>query len=140
MGDRKNQIKVAGRKVGEVEGKSGANQVRAKVAKKVVEGRAAQSTRRLRAGGRPHESSSDVSNTVTEFHFDLVRFFRATLAPCLPRAVRVFLDRCAIVLFRRAARDAFFMFRFAAVRCFPVVTISLAKAARHSLFCPPRAG
>jgi hypothetical protein len=37
------------------------------------------------------------------------------LAPSLPKAVRVFLDKCAIVLFRRAALAAFVMFRFAAV-------------------------
>ena len=38
-----------------------------------------------------------------KFHFDLVRFFRAALAPFLPRAVRVSLCRRAIVFFRRAA-------------------------------------
>lgn len=54
------------------------------------------------------------------------RFFRAALAPCLPKAVRVFLDKCAIVLFRRAALAAFFMFRFAAERCLLVV-ISVEK-------------
>ena len=59
-----------------------------------------------------------------KFHFDPARFFRAALAPSLPRAVRVFLGRCAMVLFRRAARAAFLMFRFAAVRCFLVVTSS----------------
>ncbi len=59
-----------------------------------------------------------------KFHFDLARFFRAALAPSLPRAVRVFFDKCAIVLFRRAALSAFLMFRFAAARCFRVVTIS----------------
>jgi hypothetical protein len=59
-----------------------------------------------------------------KFHFDLARFFRAALAPSLPRAVRVFLGRRAIVFFRRAAFAAFLMFRFAAARCFRVVTIS----------------
>jgi len=59
-----------------------------------------------------------------KFHFDLARFFRAALAPSLPRAVRVFLGRRAIVFFRRAALAAFLMFRFAAARCFRVVTIS----------------
>src|SRR2546430_5310514 len=48
-------------------------------------------------------------------------FFFAAFAPSLPRAVRVFLGKCAIVLFRRAALAAFLMFRFAAVRCFLVV-------------------
>ena len=59
-----------------------------------------------------------------EFHFDLARFFRTALAPSLPRAVRVFFDKCAIVLFRRAALVAFLMFRFAAARCVLAVTIS----------------
>src|SRR6266496_1656311 len=57
------------------------------------------------------------------FYFNQVRFFRAALAPFLPRAVRVFLGRCAIVLFRRAAFAAFLMFRFAAARCFLVVIL-----------------
>jgi len=59
-----------------------------------------------------------------KFHFDRARFLRALLAPSLPRAVRVFLGRCAIVFFRLAARAAFLMFRFAAARCFLVVTIA----------------
>ena len=59
--------------------------------------------------------------TSTGLYFVRVRFFRAAFAPSLPRAVRVFLDKCAIVLFRRAALAAFLMFRFAAVRCFLVV-------------------
>jgi hypothetical protein len=59
-----------------------------------------------------------------KFHFPLTRFFRAALAPSLPRAVRVFLGRRAIVFLRRAALVAFLMFRFAAARCFRVVTIS----------------
>ncbi len=54
-------------------------------------------------------------------YFVRVRFFRAAFAPFLPRAVRVFLGKCAIVFFRRAALAAFLMFRFAAVRCFVVV-------------------
>src|SRR4030095_21237 len=49
------------------------------------------------------------------------RFFRAAFVPSLPRAVRVFFGRCAMVLFRRAALAAFLMFRFAAARCFFVV-------------------
>jgi len=40
----------------------------------------------------------------------------------LPRATRFFLGRCAIVFFGRAALAAFLIFRFAAVRCFLVVT------------------
>ena len=59
-----------------------------------------------------------------KFYFDSARFLRATFAPCLPRAVRVFLGRCAIVFFRRAALAAFLMFRFAAVRCFLLAIIS----------------
>jgi hypothetical protein len=58
---------------------------------------------------------------VNRLYFVLGRFFRAALAPFLPRAVRGFLDKCAIVFFRRAALAAFLMFRFAAARCFLVV-------------------
>jgi hypothetical protein len=58
------------------------------------------------------------------FYFDPVRFFRAALAPSLPRAVRVLLGKCAIIRFRRADLAAFLMFRFAAARCF-LVAISL---------------
>ena len=61
-----------------------------------------------------------VLETGGEFHFDLARFFRAPLAPSLPRAVRVVFGKCAIVLFRCAALAAFLMFRFAAARCFLV--------------------
>src|SRR5262245_48754583 len=53
-----------------------------------------------------------------------VAFFRASSASSLPSAVRVFLGRCAIVLFRRLALAAFLMFRFAAAHCFFVVPIS----------------
>jgi len=53
------------------------------------------------------------------------------LAPCLPRAVRVFLGKCEIVFFRRAARAAFLIFRFAAARCFLVVTSSQNHSARQ---------
>ena len=60
--------------------------------------------------------------TDTDLYFDRVRFFRAALAPFLPRAVCVLLGKCAIVLFRRATLEAFLMFRFAAARCFLVVT------------------
>ena len=49
------------------------------------------------------------------------------MAPSLPRAVRVFLGRRVIVFFRRAALAAFLMFRFAAARCFRVVTISRSR-------------
>jgi hypothetical protein len=48
-------------------------------------------------------------------------FFRAALAPSFPRAVRVFLGKWAMVLFRRAARAALLIFRFAVARCFLVV-------------------
>lgn len=42
---------------------------------------------------------------------------RATLAACLPRAVRVFFGRLAIVRFFFAAAAAFEMFRLAALFC-----------------------
>ncbi len=58
---------------------------------------------------------------VNRLYFVRVRFLRAAFAPSLPRAVRVFLGRCATVLFRRAALAAFLIFRFAATRCFLVV-------------------
>jgi hypothetical protein len=54
-------------------------------------------------------------------YFELPRFLRAALAPSLLRAERVFLGRCATVLFRRAVLAACLMFRLAAARCFPVV-------------------
>ena len=73
-----------------------------------------------------------------KFHFDLARFFRAALAPSLPRAVRVFLGRRAIVFFRRAALAAFLMFRFAAARCFRVVTISRNPICPGRIFRLPR--
>ena len=111
---------MAGKKAGEVAGKSEANQVRAKVGEKAAGSRAAEI--RHRCGTMP--SGIDHSQTSGKFHFDPARFFRAALAPSLPRAVRVFFGRCAIVLFRRAARAAFLMFRFAAARCFLVVTSS----------------
>lgn len=59
----------------------------------------------------------------TAFYFDRARFFPAVLAASLPRAVRVFFGKCAIVLFRRAALAAFLMLRFAAVRCFRVAML-----------------
>jgi hypothetical protein len=62
-----------------------------------------------------------VASDSDDLYFDLLRFFRAALAPSLPRAVRVFLGRCATVLLRRAALAAFLMFRFAAALCFLVV-------------------
>jgi hypothetical protein len=73
-----------------------------------------------------------------KFHFYLARFFRAALAPSLPRAVRVFLGRRAIVFFRRAALAAFLMFRFAAARCFRVVTISRNPVCPGRIFRSPR--
>ena len=93
---------MAGKKAEEVAGKSEVNQVPAKVEEKVVEGRAAQST-----GDRVRDDASTDRDHITrkrsrKFHFDLARFFRAALAPSLPRAVRVFFDKCAIVFLRRA--------------------------------------
>ena len=55
---------------------------------------------------------------------DARRFRRAVLAPCLPKAVRVRLGRCAIVRFRFAVAAAFLMLRRAAVRCFAVPMIA----------------
>ena len=55
---------------------------------------------------------------VNRLYFVRVRFLRAAFAPSLPRAVRVFLGKCAIVFFLRAALAAFLMFRFAAARWF----------------------
>jgi hypothetical protein len=69
----------------------------------------------------PTDCDRTTSETVTGVHFDLARFFRAALAPSLPRAVRVLFGKCATVLFRHAALAAFSMFRFAAARCFRVV-------------------
>jgi hypothetical protein len=68
-------------------------------------------------------ANANVSALFT-YHLRRARFFRAALAPSFPRAVRVFFDRCATVFFRRAALAAFFMFRFAAARCFLVVIFS----------------
>jgi hypothetical protein len=51
------------------------------------------------------------------------RLLLATLAACLPKAVRVFFGRLAIVRFFFAAWAAFLMFFRAAVRCL-AVTIS----------------
>lgn len=48
-----------------------------------------------------------------DFRFDLAIF-----APCLPSAVRVCRERCAMDLFALADRAAFFTLRRAALRCF----------------------
>jgi hypothetical protein len=108
---------VAGKKAAEVAGKSGANRVLARVAEKAAGNNAGGVSigKSFRAGENWKHA---------DLYFDLARFFRAALAPFLPRAVRVFFDKCAIVLFRPAALAAFLMFRFAADRCFLVVTIS----------------
>ena len=103
-----------GRRAGEVAVKNEASQVPAKVEEKAAESRAACKTR---------GDFQITRKRSWKFYFDLARFLRATLASCLPRAVRVFLGGCAIVFFRRAVLAAFLMFRFAAARCFLVVTI-----------------
>jgi len=63
-----------------------------------------------------------------DLYLGQLRFFRAALAPFLPRAVRVFFGRCATVLFRCAALAAFLMFRFAAARCFLIVILGSSAA------------
>jgi len=102
---------VAEKKGEEVAGKSEANRVLAREAEKAAGNSAGGVSigKSFRAG----ENWND-----TDLYFDLARFFRAALAPSLPRAVRVFFDKCAIVLFRPAVLAAFLMFRFAAARCF----------------------
>jgi len=104
---------VAVRKAEAVTGKSEASQVRAKAEERAAEDKALSVV--LQKG-----SPAAVLNTCP--HFDLARFLRAALAPSLPRAVRVFLGRCATVLFWRAVLAAFLIFRLAAARCFLVVT------------------
>jgi hypothetical protein len=60
-------------------------------------------------------------------------YFRfATFAACLPKAVRVFLGRCAIVRLRLATADAFLMFLRAEVFCF-VDAISMSLEELHSV-------
>jgi hypothetical protein len=54
----------------------------------------------------------------------LARFRFAAFAPSLPRAVRVFLGRCATVCFFFAAAAAFLMFFRAAARCFSLAMCS----------------
>ena len=67
--------------------------------------------------GREFSDHGDTS--AVHFDFDLdFDFCRATFAPCLPSAVRVFLGRLAIVRFLRAAVAAFLMFFRAACCCF----------------------
>ena len=102
---------MAGKRAGEAAGKSEVNQVPVKVEEKVAE--------------NEWRISERTSYSQRSFDLYLQRlFFRAAFAPFLPRAVRVFLGKCAIVLFPRAALAAFLIFRFAAVRCFLVVMIS----------------
>src|SRR5439155_11690551 len=64
----------------------------------------------------------------TEAGFHLPR--RAAFAPSFPSAVRVFFGRCAIVLARFAARAAFLIFFFAAMRCFLLVIAKIFRAGR----------
>ena len=105
---------MAGKKAEEVGEKSEANRVLAKVEEKAAGNNASGVS--IGKSFRPGENWND-----TDLYFDFARFFRAALAPSLPRAVRVFFDKCAIVLFRRAALAAFLTFRFAAARRFLVV-------------------
>jgi hypothetical protein len=70
----------------------------------------------------------------TDVYFDRARFFRAALAPSLARAVRVFFDKCSIVLFRRAALAAFLMFRFAVACCFFVVISATEQVSQPEAF------
>ena len=81
------------------------------------------------AFGRAGSDSDDA-----DLYFDLLRFFRAALAPSLPRAVRAFFGRRAIVLFRRAVLAAFLIFRFAAARCFSVVIFSSEQVSRPKAY------
>lgn len=101
-----------GKRAGEVAEKSEVNPAPAKAEEKAVENK-----KRPKARGDFQITRKQIG----KFYFDRARFLRATLAPCLPRAVRVFLGKCAIVFFRRAALAAFLMFRFAAAFCFLVV-------------------
>ena len=73
-----------------------------------------------------------------KFHFDLARFFRAALAPSLPRAVRVFLGRRAIVFLRRAALVAFLMFPLRSGLLFSSHKFTQPDL-RGRIFCSPRA-
>jgi len=118
---------VAGKKAEEVAGKSEANRVLARGAEKAAGNNAGGVSigKSFRAG----ENWKD-----TDLHFDLARFFRAALAPSLPRAVRVFFDKCSIVLFRRAALAAFLMFRFAVACCFFVVISATEQVSQPEAF------
>ena len=69
------------------------NQVPAMGEEKVVEGRPTQSTRRSNAGlcRRIVCNGDQITRKRSgKFHFDLVRFFRAALAPFLPRPCESF--------------------------------------------------
>jgi len=104
---------VAVRKVEEAAGKSEASQARAKAEERAAEDKALSV---VLQEGQSNSSAEYLSS------FDLARFLRVALAPSLPRAVRVFLSRCATLLFRRAVLAAFLIFRLATARCFLVVT------------------
>jgi len=124
---------VVGRRAEEVAGKSEANRVLVRAAEKADGNNIGGNfdSRFLLAG----EDWND-----TDPYFDWARFFRAALAPFLPRAVRVFFDKCSIVLSRLATLAAFLMFRFAAARCLFVGTISrnVMCPIRSSARCGPR--
>jgi hypothetical protein len=61
----------------------------------------------------------------------LTRCFFAAFAPSLPRAVRVFFGKCAIVRFRFAAAAAFFMFLRVAARCLALTICRRIERARR---------
>jgi hypothetical protein len=118
---------VAEKKGEEVAGKSEANRVLAKVEEKAAGNNAGGVS--IGKSFRVGENWND-----TDLYFDLARFFRAALAPSFPRAVRAFFDKCAIVLFRRAALAAFLMFRFAAARRFLVVIFATGQGSQPKAF------
>jgi len=109
------------KKGGEDRGKNGANRARRRAAGcKAVE---------VPIGHHPTRKGND-----RDRYFHRARFFRVAFAPSLPRAVRVFLGRCAIVRFRRADLAAFLMFRFAAARCFLVVISPSRQVSRSKAY------
>jgi hypothetical protein len=54
---------------------------------------------------------------MSEWPYDLARFFRPIVAPCFPSAVRTDLGKCEMVFFFFAAAAAFLMFFRAALLC-----------------------
>ena len=118
---------MAEKKGEEVAGKSEANRVLAKVEEKAAGNNASGVS--IGKSFRVGENWND-----TDLYLDLARFFRAALAPSLPRAVRVVFDKCAIVLFRRAALAAFLMFRFAVACCFFVVISATEQVSQPEAF------